>query len=65
MYEELKKILDEISKNRKSYKDDIKYNGNFNDFVVNMDFAKLYPNVMRKINITSILRKEKIKKIFQ
>ena len=65
MDDELKNILDEISQNRKSYKDDMKSNGNFNDFVVNMDFAKLYPNVMRKINITSILRKEKIKKIFQ
>ena len=61
MDDELKKILDEISQNRKSYK----ANGNFNDFVVNMDFTKLYPNVMRKLNITSILRIEKIKRIFQ
>ena len=65
MYDELKKILDEISYNRKSYKDDMKSNGNWNDFIVNMDFVNLYPNVMRKLNITSILRKEKIKRIFQ
>ena len=65
MYDELKKILDEISQNRKSYKDDMKSNENWNDFIVNMDFVNLYPNVMRKLNITSILRKEKIKRIFQ
>lgn len=65
MYDELKKILDEIYQNRKSYKDDMKSNENWNDFIVNMDFVNLYPNVMRKLNITSILRKEKIKRIFQ
>ena len=65
MDDELKKILDEISQNRKSYKDDMKSNGNWNDFIVDMDFVNLYPNVMRKLKITSILRKEKIKRIFQ
>ena len=62
MDDELKKILDEISQNRKSYK----ANGNFNDFVVNMDFATLYSTAQRVYNIPShlrlMLRKEKIKR---
>lgn len=64
MDDELKKILDEISQNRKSYK----ANGNFNDFVVNMDFATLYSTAQRVYNIPPhlrlMLRKEKIKRIF-
>jgi hypothetical protein len=69
MDDELKNILDEISQNRKSYKDDMKSNGNFNDFVVNMDFATLYSTAQRVYNIPThlrlMLRKEKIKRIFQ
>lgn len=68
MDDELKNILDEISQNRKSYKDDMKSNGNFNDFVVNMDFATLYSTAQRVYNIPThlrlMLRKEKIKRIF-
>jgi DNA polymerase elongation subunit (family B) len=68
MDEELKNILDEISQNRKSYKDDMKSNGNFNDFVVNMDFASLYPNQWWNVNPIPnkvIIRKTRIKRIFQ
>jgi hypothetical protein len=68
MDDELKNILDEISQNRKSYKDDMKSNGNFNNFVVNMDFATLYSTAQRVYNIPThlrlMLRKEKIKRIF-
>lgn len=69
MDDELKNILDEISQNRKSYKDDMKSNGNFNDFVVNMDFASLYPTQQKWYNIKPIperviIRKAKIKRIF-
>jgi hypothetical protein len=32
---------------------------------INLDFRDLYPHIMKTFSITSILRKEKIKRIFQ
>jgi len=66
--EEMKKMLEELASLRKEQKDKIKDHikeRKTPGFIVNMDFASLYPSTMTmRFPSKQSIRKKKIKKIF-
>jgi DNA polymerase elongation subunit (family B) len=61
-------IFEELNSLRKKQKDIIKSSTKqMSDYVMNIDFASLYPNVQKRYSITSDLRKKilKINKILK